>query len=105
MYEVKNLFENDDVRIVDKKSNMSIVEYMTDLSVDITTAQTVYFANRMNVRKRQLAIQLDGDEYTLSAGAMQWMVGNVEAVADVKGVGDFLGKTIKAYFIMIWHYS
>lgn len=95
MYEVKNLFENDDVRIVDKKSNMSIVEYMTDLSVDITTAQTVYFANRMNVRKRQLAIQLDGDEYTLSAGAMQWMVGNVEAVADVKGVGDFLGKTIK----------
>ena len=26
---------------------------------------------------------------------MQWSVGNVEAVADVKGVGDFLGKTIK----------
>lgn len=26
---------------------------------------------------------------------MQWSAGNVEAVADVKGVGDFLGKAIK----------
>ena len=26
---------------------------------------------------------------------MQWMLGNVQAVADVKGVGDFIGKAIK----------
>lgn len=30
-----------------------------------------------------------------SAGAMQWLVGNIESKTDVKGVGDFLGKAIK----------
>ncbi len=49
----------------------------------------------MNIRKRQVLIQLEDDEYILSAGAMQWMLGNVQAVADVKGVGDFIGKAIK----------
>lgn len=48
----------------------------------------------MNVRKRQLLINLEDNEYTISSGAMQWSVGNVEVVAGVKGVGDFFGKAI-----------
>ena len=42
-----------------------------------------------------LVVKLENSEYTISAGAMQWMLGNVQAVADVKGVGDFIGKAIK----------
>ena len=95
MFEIKNLIDNDDIRVTDKKGNIRVLEYMSDLSVTSSTAQIAYFSNKMNVRKRQVLIELNGDEYTLSSGAMQWHIGNVEAVADVKGVGDFLGKAIK----------
>ena len=50
----------------------------------------------MNVRKRQVLIELNGDAYTISAGAMQWTAGAVKMVADVKGIGDFFGKAISS---------
>lgn len=71
---------------------------MSDLSVMPSTAIIAYYCSRMNVRKRQLLINLEDNEYTISSGAMQWSVGNVEVVADVKGVGDFFGKAIKGSF-------
>lgn len=95
MYQIKNFLENDDIRVADQKGNIKVVEYMTDLSVNPYNCVTQYYAARMNVRKRQIMIELNGDEYITSAGAMQWTLGNVEAVTDVKGVGDFLGKAIK----------
>lgn len=49
----------------------------------------------MNVRKRQVLIEINDNEYTVSAGAMQWTLGNVEVTSDVKGVGDLFGKAIK----------
>ena len=95
MYQIKNFLENDDIRVAEQKGNIKIVEYMTDLSVNPQTCITQYYAARMNVRKRQALIELKDDEYITSAGAMQWTLGNVESVTDVKGVGDFLGKAIK----------
>ena len=95
MYKINNLLENDDIRVADSKAGMNVIEYLSDLSVMPSTAITAYYCSRMNVRKRQLLIELNGNEYTLSSGAMQWFVGNIEAVADVKGVGDFLGKVVK----------
>lgn len=95
MYKIKNLLENDDIRIAESKGNIKIIEYMSDLSVNPANCITQYYAARMNVRKRQALIELQDDEYILSAGAMQWTIGNIQSVADVKGVGDFLGKAIK----------
>ena len=95
MYQIKNFLENDDIRVAEEKGNIKIVEYLRDLSVNPSTAMTQYFASKMNVRRRQALIELNGDEYITSAGAMQWTVGNVEAVTDIKGVGDFLGKALK----------
>lgn len=95
MYQINNLTDNDDVRVAVKKGNFSVIEYMADLSVTPETCVTAYYASRMNVRKRQVMIELNNTECTVSAGAMHWSVGNVESVADVKGVGDFLGKAIK----------
>ncbi len=95
MYSIKNLLNNDDIRTIDQKEGMRVIEYMKDLSVMPSTAMLAYYCTEMNVRKRQLIINIDDTEYTISSGAMQWTVGNVVAVADVKGVGDFLGKAIK----------
>ena len=95
MYQIKNFLENDDIRVAEEKGNIKIVEYLRDLSVNPSTAQTQYFASKMNVRRRQALIELKGDEYITSAGAMQWTVGNIDAVTDVKGVGDFFGKALK----------
>lgn len=95
MYQIKNFLDNDDIRVAEHKGNIKIVEYMTDLSVNPYNCITQYYAARMNVRKRQTLIELNGDEYITSAGAMQWTLGNVESVTDVKGVGDFLGKALK----------
>ena len=95
MYQIKNFLDNDDIRVASQKGNIKIIEYMTDLSVNPSTCITQYYAARMNVRKRQVLIELNGDEYTISAGAMQWMLGNVQSVADVKGIGDLFGKAVK----------
>lgn len=55
-----------------------------------------YYASEMNVRRRQVLIELNGNAYTISAGAMQWTSGNVKMAADVKGIGDFFGKAISS---------
>lgn len=95
MYKIKNLLKNENVRTLDKKEGMRIIEYVNDLSVTPYNSVSSYFSNKMNIRKRQVLIEINDNEYTVSAGAMQWTLGNVEISSDVKGVGDFLGKAIK----------
>ena len=95
MISIKNLFENDDVKIIEKRNNISIIEYQRDVSVNKATAVNEYFASKMNVKRRQALIELNNSEFVTSAGAMQWLAGNIESKTDVKGVGDFLGKAIK----------
>ena len=95
MVKIRNLFENDDVKITEKKGNIAVVEFQRDVSVNKMTAMSEYYAAKMNVKRRQVVIQLQGDEYITSAGAMQWVAGKVEASTNVKGIGDFLGKAIK----------
>ena len=65
MYKINNLLENDDIRTAEVKAGMRVIEYMSDLSVMPSTAITAYYCSRMNVRKRQLIINLEGNEYTI----------------------------------------
>mgnify|MGYP005758514335 CR=1 FL=1 len=95
MISVKNLFDNDDVKIIERIGNISVIEYQRDLSVNKVTAMSEYYASKMNVRRRQVIIKMQDDEYITSSGAMQWMAGNIESKTNIKGVGDFLGKAIK----------
>lgn len=95
MYKINNLQDNDDICVADAKAGMRVIEYMRNLSVMSSTAIIAYYCSRMNVRKGQLLINLEDNEYTISSGAMQWSVGNVETVADVKGVGDFFWQSNK----------
>ena len=95
MYQIGNFLDNDDIKIVDSAGAFTVVEYQRDFSVTPQNAMTAYFSNAMNVRKRQVVCQLSKSPVTVQAGAMQWMVGNVNATTGIKGVGDLLGKAVR----------
>lgn len=95
MYNVKNFFDNDDIKTLSELGAFRVVEYQRDLSVQPENAMTAYFAAEMNVRKRQLVCDLSKADVTIQAGAMQWMLGDVKATTGVKGVGDLFSKAIR----------
>lgn len=90
MFDVKNFIDNDDIRVINELGPFKVIEFIRDLSVTPQDAQTAYFCNEMNVRKRQVICDVSKANITLQAGAMQWMVGDVHATTGIKGVGDFL---------------
>lgn len=95
MYKINNFTNNDDIRTLDSKGAFTVVEYLRDLSVSPKYAEIAYYSNEMNVRKRQVICELSKSSVTTQAGAMQWMVGNVNATTGIKGVGDLLGKAMR----------
>lgn len=97
MYQISNFIDNDDITTLASLGAFTVLEYQRDLSVMPQDAQVAYFANAMNVRKRQVVCDLSkaNGGITLQAGAMQWTVGNVNATTGIKGVGDLLGKAMR----------
>ena len=95
MFEVRNFFDNDDIKTIDKLGAFTVIEYQRDLSVTPMEAQVAYFSNAMNVRKRQVICDVGKSNVTVQGGAMQWSVGGVNATTGLKGVGDFLGKALR----------
>lgn len=95
MYTINNYTNNDDIRILNQLGPFTVIEYKRDLSVMPSEAMLAYYCNAMNVRKRQVICDLKVSNITLQAGAMQWMVGNVNATTGIKGVGDLFGKALR----------
>lgn len=95
MYHISNLFNNDDIKVLDSKGSFSVIEYQRDLSVTPESAIVAYYCNAMNIRKRQVVCVLNQSSVVLQAGAMQWMAGDINATTGIKGVGDFLGKAVR----------
>lgn len=96
MYQVKNFMDNDDVKTLDQKGPFSVIEYQRDLSVTPGSAINAYYCAQMNVRKRQLVCDMSRSAgVTVQAGAMQWMLGDVNATTGVKGMGDLLSKAVR----------
>lgn len=95
MYQVNNFTNNDDVNIVSALGAFSVIEYKRDLSVTPEMAGMAYYASKMNARRRQLVCDLSQSPATISAGAMQWMIGDVAVSTGVKGVGDLFGKAVR----------
>ena len=95
MFTVNNFFNNDDITILDQKGPFRVLEYRRDLSVSPANAMMAYYCNEMNVRKRQVAVDVGMSNVTVQAGAMQWTVGNVNATTGIKGVGDLFGKALR----------
>ena len=95
MYNIKNFAENPNIVKKSEGGPFTILEYIQDKSVTFSTATNAYFAAMMNVHERQVYCDLSQGDILLQAGAMQWMLGDVSAATDVKGVGDFFGKIAK----------
>lgn len=92
---VHNL-ENDNKVVKQRIGGFSVIEYERDLSLGPDEAMRAYFMSEMDVCRRQLIVELDGKSgVTIQAGAMQWMLGEVEAKTGVKGVGDLFGKVVR----------
>ena len=93
--QIENL-QNENRKFAKSIGNFHVLEYVQDASVSPMNAMNEYFMSKMNVRRRQVVIDIDKDHSAIiQAGAMQWMGGNVQATSGVKGIGDFLGKAIK----------
>ena len=88
--------ENESRKFVKTVNNFHVLEYIQDVSVSPMNAQTEYFMSQMNVRRRQIVIELDKEHSAIiQAGAMQWMGGDIQATTGVKGIGDLFGKALK----------
>lgn len=95
MYQITNFTDNDDVKILDQQGPFQVVEYQRDLSVTPSSAIVAYYSAEMNVKKRQLVCDLSKAKVTIQAGAMQWMLGDVNATTGIKGVGDLFSKAVR----------
>lgn len=95
MYSIKNFEENDDIRVLGNLGAFTVIQYERDLSVTPVTAQNAFFSAQMNVKRRQLVCDLSKGAVTVQSGAMQWMVGDVNATTGLHGVGDLFGKAIR----------
>lgn len=96
MFQVNNLFNNPNAKPISELGGFKVYEYERDLSVTPQSVVSSYFSSKMNVRRRQVLITLNGDSYTVQAGAMQWTCGNIQMNSGIKGVGDFLGKAFSS---------
>ena len=88
--------ENNNRKIISTINNFHVLEYVQDASVSPMNAIDEYFMSKMNVRRRQVVIDISREHSAvIQAGAMQWIGGNVQATSGVKGLGDLFGKAIK----------
>jgi len=97
MFQLNNFYDNKNMKCVGQMGCFQIFEHEKDLSVSPSSAVNAYFSSEMNVRRRQVLINLNGNNgVVVQAGAMQWMLGNVQMNTGVKGVGNFIGKMASA---------
>lgn len=96
MFQLNNFYDNNNMKCISQLGQYQVYEHEKDLSVSPMSAETAYFASTMNVRRRQVLVNLNNTGCTVQAGAMQWMLGNVSMTSGVKGVGNFIGKAIGA---------
>ncbi|MCR5738245.1 MAG: AIM24 family protein [Lachnospiraceae bacterium] len=93
-----NLLQKSESRnVVAQKKNFSVLEYVKDISVTPSQAEEAYFASAMNVRKRQLIIDLQKNTGALvQAREIQLIIGDIEADTGIRGAGDFIKKAVNS---------
>lgn len=94
MIKANFLKETENKRIIERRDKFYVIEYVKNLSDSPEEAMFSYFASQMNVRKRQLAINLKDDDIVVQAGSMEWMAGQLKVTTNIKGVADLTKKLI-----------
>lgn len=77
-----------------KKGPFTIIERKQCKSVNLRNAMQMYFFNAMGGRQRQVVANASNG-IALQNGAMQAIIGDVEATTGLKGVGDAIGKMFR----------
>ena len=95
MINVNNFFNNPNVKTIAQLGGAKVLEFQKDITMNPALASTLYFCDHMGVRRKQVALELNGNGYVVQTGAMQWTLGNVESSTGVKGAGDLVGKMFK----------
>lgn len=95
MFQLNNFYDNNNMKCIGQLGQYKIFEHERDLSVSPYSAEEAYFSAAMNVRRRQVLVELNNTSCTVQAGAMQWTLGNVSMTSGVKA-SNFLGKAIGA---------
>lgn len=83
-------------QVIETKGPFSVLEYKKDISVSPELAQEAYFSSEMNVRKRQLIIELTDSGIFMQAGIMQLLLGQIEVMTDVKSASDLVKKFVSS---------
>ena len=98
-YKVNNVLNNSNLKLIEQAGCFSVFEHQKDLSTSVELASVSYFMHEMNIRKRQVLAQLNGNSIKMQAGALQWLCGNVESEtglgSGVSAVGGFLKGVVK----------
>ncbi len=96
--ELHNVTDNGNMKLLENLGCFSVYEHQKDLSCESNPSLS-YFMHKMNVRKRQVLIKLNGNAIKMQAGAMQWISGAVECEtglgSGVSAVGNFLKGAVK----------
>lgn len=95
MFQLGNFYDNNNMKCINQLGQYKVFEHERDLSVSPYNAETAYFASAMNVRRRQVLVELNNTGCKVQAGAMQWSLGNVEMSSGVT-MGNFFGKALGA---------
>lgn len=90
----QNLLNQSNVEVISALGGMKVLQHKKDLSISPFTATKEYYCAQMNIQRKQVLLELNGNSYVVQAGAMQWMAGQVSMESGVKGVGNFLGKAV-----------
>lgn len=98
-FQVKNILDNPNLKLLESCGCFSVYEHQKDLSVDFGSAINAYFMHEMNVRQRQVFVQLQGNTIKMQAGALQWLCGSIQSETGLgsgaKAVGGFLKNMVK----------
>ena len=88
--DIKN---NTNMKAISALGKYTVYEHQQDLSCD-EHCIGAYFAKEMNVKKRQVLVNLNNNSTKIQAGAMQWVFGDVESEtglnSGIKAVGNLL---------------
>ena len=92
----QNLLNRLNVQMSARLGGMKVLQHKRDMSTSNLAATKEFYCSQMNVQRKQLLLELNGNAYCVQAGAMQWMSSDVKMDSGVKGVGDFIGKAFGA---------
>ena len=65
MFSINNLFNNANMQCINQLGQYRVFEHQKDLSVSPYNAETAYFSAEMNVRRRQVLVELNNTSLSL----------------------------------------